>query len=277
MVGLVFFIFLICGLGICEESHAGSAVKIGLVTDTHFDRVTYPERAEVAKKIVDVFNAQKVDIILSLGDMYEGNYKGLQDYLDDKNLYEEPWLGAAAPVYWTLGNHDNWGVRDHQYIANCRFMEARNYTVDLPGGWRLVIYANCDGHYFSSNPTDLIWLSNILDRAREEKKKIMIAAHVRIDQDYPGNPPSFTTANTYSAFSFNAADQRGIIEKAKDDGADIRYVFHGHVHKSVRASVHGIEYYIFKNTGSDGSAAIIEILDNDSLIVNGLGLQESYK
>jgi predicted phosphodiesterase len=271
---IIFSMAFIFGLGCNART---SVVKIGLVTDTHYDRVIFPDRLTVAQNLVNTFNSEKVKLVLGLGDIYEGHFDNLQDYLDDRVLYEVPWLSSKAPVYWVLGNHDNWGITDTQYLSNDSFIHSRNYTIDLDSNWRIIIYANGDGHYFSANPTSLTWLQNALEQARLEGKKIIIAIHVRIDQDYPGNPPSYTTKPTYSSFSFNASQQREIINTAKANGSNIKYVFQGHDHKNVKATVNGIDYYTFKNTGSDGSAAIIDIQDDDTLIITGLGSQTSYK
>ena len=276
LIRLVFATLILSILSCGENNCQTGIARIGIVTDTHYDRVTFQSRNILAASIVDIFNSEKVDLILGLGDIYEGNYTGLGDYLNDRDIYEIPWLKAKAPVYWVLGNHDNWGISSDQYTSNNKFIHERDYTVDLKGNWRIIIYANCDGRYFSSSPDDLAWLKNALEEAKAAGKKIIIAAHVRIDQDYPGNPPSYTSGQ-YSAFSYNAKEQREIINSAKTNGADIKYVFHGHIHNNAKTTVDGIDYYCFKNTGSDGSAAIIDIQADDKLIITGFGAQKSYK
>jgi predicted phosphodiesterase len=253
-----------------------SVVKIGIVTDTHFDRATYPSRITVAQNIVNTFNSENVDVVLGLGDMYDGNFKNLKDYMHDRDIYEVPWLSSVAPVHWALGNHDNWGITDDQYISNCSFIHSINYTVDLRSNWRIIIYSNVDDTYFSAKSTTLTWLQNVIAQAKLDDKKIIIVAHVRIDQDYPGNPPSFTS-NPYSSFSYNANLQRDIINTAKANGADIKYVFQGHDHKNAIATLNGINYYSFTSAENNGSAAIIDIQDDNTLKITELGSQIMYK
>ncbi len=72
-------------------------------------------------------------------------------------------------------------------------------------------------------------------------------------------------------FSYNSHAQREIFESS----GVVRYVFQGHNHIPDKVVINGISYYTFAATQQD-TAAIAEILDDDSIGITGFGSQRSY-
>jgi hypothetical protein len=251
-----------------------ASLKIGVVTDTRYDRADYPERTTVALNMINTFNEEGVDIILHLGDAYEGGFASegtteekQQDYLNDKAIYEAIWeSNVTVPTYWVIGERDKRGIGNDFFIENSSYCPSLNFTADI-GEWRFICYSNID--YFNSTArmaTDdtLAWLENALNEAKTEGKKIIVATHCWIDQD-----------GTTTAYSSNADKQREKINAAARAGAKIKYVFQGHYNKYASSERDGIEYYAFDDARDTGSCAVVEIQDDDSLIVFGFGDQPS--
>ncbi len=76
--------------------------------------------------------------------------------------------------------------------------------------------------------------------------------------------------------SWNADDQRQIIENAKNDGVTILGVFAGHAHSNYHTKHKGIDYYTFTAANHGVKWAIVEVLDNNMLDIEGDGKQISY-
>ncbi len=184
-LGLSLF-FVILGT-IFFADGAFAAVKIGVVTDTHYDRVLYPNRAGVAQNLISIFNTEGVNLVLGLGDTYDGAFTSLDDYLQDKAIYEAPYSQSKAPVNWVIGNHDIMGISVSDYMSNSIY-GIRNKVIDLPDNWRIIAYANVDGPYNSAMSDTLVWLRNVLSQAKTDNKKVIMAAHAHIDLDYPSTP-----------------------------------------------------------------------------------------
>ena len=251
-----------------KRGQAGSTdkVRVGILTDTHYDREQFPKRADKVRAAINTFNRQGVDIVLCLGDMYEGNFKGLDDYLADKALFEPVWRNAQAPVHWVLGNHDHWGVSNDQFIKDNPYIKAFNYTFDIADHWRFVVYSNVDGRYFSATSSTLTWLRSTLNQAGREGKAVIVAAHARIDQDYPGTPP-IMLKDPYSAFSYNADRQRAIINDAVASGVHVRYVLHGHQHQRIQTMSHGVTYLTFAPLAEGTPPAILDFTQDGCAII----------
>ena len=254
-------------------------MKIGICTDTHYDKDLYPSRAAVASDIVSFLNSRSVDFILHLGDIFE-QFTGAdtaakeQCCIDNLALYEPPWTNATVQVYWLLGNHDHWGVTNDFFIQNAKYTPSENFIINR-GDWRFLCYLNIDLDYFGSTKETLVWLEKQLDLAKLDGKKVIICTHCQIDQFYPGNPARYTSF-PYSGYSYNADEQLRVIDDAQAMGVDIRYVFMGHCHANEEISRKGITYYEFKAGGDDGACAVVEIKDDDSLVIEGRASQSSY-
>ncbi|MCL4415885.1 MAG: metallophosphoesterase [Actinobacteria bacterium] len=327
------------------------AAKIGIVTDTHYDRVLYPNRADVAQKLISIFNSENVDLVLGIGDMYQGDFANLDDYLQDKALYEAPYAKSVSPVRWVVGNHDASGISTTDYTNNSTYATG-NGTIDISENWRVVYYTNIEYPYFSAKPATLDWLKNALEQARADGKKVIIATHAHIDMDYPSIPrdvfgqmnftsrvpgtvlsPSNTTGiatvsaslpgtfvsgdkyrllqlqhgttwgfgmitsyidsqtvtvnvksafgaaapadnaelGGYSSVSYNADEQRAIIDASVASGTQVKYVFSGHASKNTQSTVNGVTYFGFIDTQDNGASAIAD-LKNDAIDIASVAL-----
>lgn len=246
----------------------GDVKRIGIVTDTRYKRTEYPGRADIAEEIVSRFNFHNVNLVLHLGDAYEGSFTDQEDFLADKEIYEQKWEGITVPMYWVIGDYDRWGIPPPYYVANSTYCPELNFTADLPDSdWRFICYSNVSSGR-TANEDTLIWLQEALESARLQEKKIIVCTHCRIDQDY-------SEENAFP-FSYNADEQRTKINIAVTAGADVKYVFQGHHKTNAYAVVEGIGYYTFKNADDTGACAIVEIQDDDSLVIMGYNDQESY-
>ncbi len=327
------------------------AAKIGIVTDTHYDRVLYPNRATVAQNLVSIFNSEGVDLVLGLGDMYQGDFTSLDDYLQDKALYEAPYTKSLAPVRWVVGNHDAGGISISDYTNNSTYATG-NSTIDISDNWRVIYYTNIEYPYFSARPATLDWLKNALAQAKTDNKKVIIATHAHIDMDYPSTPrdvfgqinftsrvpgtvltPSSKTGTVtvtaslpgtftsgdkyrllqlqhgttwgfgmitsyidsqtvvvsvksafggtgpadsaelggYSSVSYNADEQRAIIDAAVTSGTQVKYVFSGHASRNTQLTVNGVSYFGLNDTGDSGESSVVD-LRNDSIDIAGVSI-----
>lgn len=253
-------------LTVSRESEVRGGVRIGLVTDTHFARAL-PDRAGKVNAAIEFFNERGVDAVLALGDLYEGHFPALSDYLADKTAFEPLWQRAKAPVHWVLGNHDHWGITNDQFLKDNPYLPGINYTFDIGPSLRFVVYSNVDGRYFEATTSTLTWLRTALAQAGREGKQVIVATHARIDQDYPGTPPAWTK-EPYSAFSYNSKAQREIIDRAVANGVKIRYVLQGHHHRNAESMNRGVKYLTFAALAEKTPPVILDFSKDGQLTVS---------
>lgn len=254
-------------------------MRIGLVTDAHYDSINTPEKLGYAQVAAELFKAEGVDLILGVGDMYD--YASLAQAQTAIPEYEAIWQNTGINTKFLMGNHDKQSIGYSGYLGISKLTPAKNFTVDI-GDYRLICYANIDdlpGYPFIASADTLEWLTAELAKCQtgglDAAKKIIICAHCYIYQDYPGDP-EWMTVPPYSMFSYNSGDQRAIIEAAKAAGADIKCVWHGHAHVNRSAIVNGIQYYGFAYLDDKSSCAIIDIDADDNIRIIGVKNQSSY-
>jgi len=169
-------------------------IRIGVFTDSHYSSVGSgcidPEINIPA--IIGNFDRVGCDIIVGLGDTYEGNYDDWTSEADmqtDVDMLESWFDVTNIPKAFVTGNHEKIGVYD---IFGYSKYSKDFYSVDI-NGYRIIIFNNSRGPYFSADENNLLFLASSLEQARAESKKVILATHARIDQDWPGTPAKFTT------------------------------------------------------------------------------------
>lgn len=254
-------------------------MRIGLVTDAHYDSVNSPEKIGYAQTAADIFKAEGVVLTIGMGDMYD--YSSLSQAQTAIPEYEAIWQNTGINTKFLMGNHDKQSIGYDGYLGISKLTPAKNFTVDI-GNYRLICYANIDdlpGYPFIASAETLAWLTAELAKCQtggiDAHKKIIICTHCYIYQDYPGDP-EWMSVPPYSMFSYNAGEQRAIIEAAKAAGANLLCVFHGHAHVNRSAIVNGIQYYGFAYLDDKSSCAIIDIDADDNIRIIGIENQFNY-
>lgn len=254
-------------------------MRIGSVTDAHYDSVNSPEKLIYAQTAAELFKSEGVDLILGIGDMYD--YSSLSQAQTAIPEYEAIWQNTGINTKFLMGNHDKQSIGYDGYLGISKLTPAKNFTLDI-GDYRLICYANIDdlpGYPFIASAETLAWLTAELAKCQtggiDAAKKIIICAHCYIYQDYPGDP-EWMTVPPYSMFSYNAGEQRAIIEAAKAAGANLLGVFHGHAHVNRSAIVNGIQYYGFAYLDDKSSCAILDIDADDNIRIIGIKNQFNY-
>jgi len=105
-------------------------VRIGIVTGTLYDRISHVEDSAATLEIISLFNAEGVEAVLHLGDVYSGDFAPdggeEEDYLADQVLYESVWQeNINVPIYWMIGEHDKWGISSSFFVENCTYAPAK--------------------------------------------------------------------------------------------------------------------------------------------------------
>lgn len=137
----------------------------------------------------------------------------LGDYLADKAIFEpewEPGTGKTIPVFWVIGNHDDWHIGIENFVNNCRYMppfsaSPNNYPYTLPDDFvvgqyygnyafsiendvRVIVINNItvsDGKVMYATDDTLAFLESALDELKASGaypgQRAIICCHMRID------------------------------------------------------------------------------------------------
>lgn len=249
---------------------SGATYTVPVFTDLHYHSVNYASRLATLTGIVSAFPS--ADLFWGLGDLIDDNSGSAQFQTHAANVLAE---FSGHTFRWTLGNHDIQGVDLAAFLQYASAASpVQNWTYDL-GNWRIISIDASSGPTFSADATTLAWLPAALDEARQAGKYIIIGSHPAVFQNYPGSPAIYTM-NPYSFFALNAATIRGIIETAKNNGADIKTVVCGHGHTNWKTSVNGIKYIEFEDAYTAGAYAVLTLNDDGSMSITGYAGGRSY-
>lgn len=235
--------------------------RFGLVTDVQYadqdQKGTrfYRRSLKKLEEAVEVFNKEKIDFVLSLGDYIDNDLKSY----DSVNAITRK---LTAPLYHTLGNHDflvGSGNRDSVFTK----MNLKTpYYSFSKNGWRFISINGNDISMYGNNPgskeyTDaekklkqlkeekaanafdwngavgdeqLKWIRSELNLAKKNNEKVIMMCHFPL---YPDGEAEQL---------WNASELRNIIEAEQN----VLAYLNGHVHKSQYFFQNGVNYISFR-------------------------------
>lgn len=230
-------------------------------------------------KAVNIFNQQRVDFVLSLGDFINDDFHNFDTLTTIA-------AGLDMPLHHVLGNHD-FTISPHRKkelfsILNLK----RPYYSFLKNKWRFIIldgndislYANAEGSgkydqaavqlkKLQDNKApnarewngavgekQLAWLEKELMAAQNNREKVIVACHFPLYPDHG------------TELLWNATELRTLIEASPNV---IAYL-NGHVHKSQHFHKNGVHYFSFRGMLEEDSNAfsVVSVFKNHLEIEN---------
>jgi alkaline phosphatase len=273
--------FACCPFNLSALSAAENAGKIrfGLVTDPHFGRIDsngsryYVQSIDKLNDAIRVFNENKVDFVIELGDfkdMAKDNIPKTLAFLDE---IEQTYRQFRGDVYHVLGNHDMDCLSKTEFLEHTKNSGKANgktcYSFVKKGIKFIALDANYNedgsdydrGNFNWTNAyipeSEKRWLENELTC----KQPVVLFIHQLLD-DFSDVPKSVCINN--------AADIVAIIERKNN----VLAVFQGHHHVGHYSFRNGTHYFTLKGMieGSypeNNSFAIVEIEKSLNINLDG--------
>jgi alkaline phosphatase len=262
---------LIVGVGKSEGISADAATEViarfGLITDLHYARKEkagnryYEHSLDKLREAMKVFNEQKPDFIIELGDFKDMGSDRAQTlaFLDE---IETEYRMFAGPVYHVLGNHDMDNISKPDFLEhteNDGKTKGENYYSFSRKGIKFIVLDanyNEDGSDYDCGNFDwtkafipkfqLSWLSEEL----ETRLPVVVFLHQLLD----------LTQKQYGTCVGNAEEVIEILEKS----GKVLAVFQGHHHSGSYNFSNGIHYFTMKGLiegafPENNSFALVEI------------------
>lgn len=268
------------------------AMRIGLIADAQYcDHDAdigryYRISLEKLHQAVDTFNAQRVDLVINLGDLID------QD-LESYPLAMREVQRLQMPVYHVLGNHEFWNVPFQLQRSVLDTLGLANGYCDLSlPGWRLLMldgtdlaeYAqgahrdlqdeaeacrsSLDGHTNKAiwngaiGRAQMAWIERQLAEADASGERVLLFCHFPISP--PGHPMTL----------WNEADLRVLL--ARHRSAEAWIAGHSHTGSFVRIdSVQHLTLAGMLMSPDSNAFAILDLLP-DRMVVEGYG-REPYR
>ena len=287
MKRLSLIIFACITLAACSPASEEPLVTIGIVTDIHYCRDREPggSRYYALSKVklseaVDVFNEQRVDFTVSLGDTFDPDPDTYQDIADE-------FARLDAPVYKVLGNHDciaPYGSEKQNAVLALLGIENPYYSVKGPNNLRLLFIDGNDVSIQSTAPgtpkrasaekmlreledndapyarsyngmlseEQTRWLVSELDAARDASEEVLVFSHMPMQ-------PRDIDAALWDGEK---------IDSLLQSYSNVRAVFSGHHHSGAYHNSGRIMHYTFRGMieGTENQYGIVRIY-KDSIYV----------
>ena len=280
-----------------EQTPADQSVRIGVFTDAHYSatKANTTERFYQAsgKKIADAvetFGKEKVDLVISLGDLVDNEY---EDYEDIGQSLEK----LTMPVYKVLGNHDfiNPYSEEQQSAALKVLGITDRYFSVVKGGTRLIFLDSSDiatySHPLESagyrnaesilktlkddlaenarkyngaiSQTQMSWLESELKEATAASQNAVCFVHI---------PLAVSGAAKYTLW--NGEDVIDVLSAYPC----VKAVIAGHHHAGGYSSVGGLHHITLKGMvqGADTSYSILEISEQ-GIKIDGFGRENDIE
>jgi len=256
-------------------------IRFGLITDSHYadrdngDTRFYRGVIDKIKESIEVFNEEKVDFVIHLGDFKdEDNNKRTEDTLSYLTTIESEFAKFKGPRYHCIGNHDVDSITKKQFLNNVINSGISNdksfYSFDVKGFHFVVLDANFDkngdDHYFKEGSdfedvnipkSQLDWLKMDL---KQTKLPTIVFCHQPFFEYYK---------DEYILHVQNRKEVRLILEQS----GKVNAVFHGHVHEETFKEINGIHYItqlgMVDFEGLENNSFAIVDFDGKTLNLNG--------
>lgn len=270
------------GMAATQESKvAGKPVaRLGLLTDLHYAEKApggtrhYRESADKLAEAVDLFQQEKVDAVIELGDLVDAAPTVEEEtrFLKTINARLKQ---LDCPRHYVLGNHCVATLTKAQFLKACDANPKGYYSWDL-GGIHVIILDACYRHDFQSyEPGNFEWTDPNIpteeadwltkDLANTEHPTVVFV-HQRLDLD-PATSPY-------------AIKQSPAIRKVLESSGKVRAVFQGHSHQNALTDINGIAYTtlvaMVEGSGQENNAySILNVYADGSLALTGYRKQRS--
>jgi len=256
------------------------SLRVGLITDTHWgelpDRPDRPRfyrySLENTRETMEIFNDEKVDLIIHLGDV-------IQESGEQATTLE--WLGEMdnalhtfrGPVYYTMGNHDLVDLSKEEFLSATNGMiNQPHYHFDRAGRRFIVLdtnYTQKQVSYDRGNfrwtdtflPDEQVdWLEALLDDARKQGLAVWVFTHQCFD------------SRSLRPMVKNAPELRAMFERK----GNVEAVIYGHRHNGAYQNINGIHYLNMFATvnGTDLCAGILSADSDGDLSLQGVGKRQ---
>jgi predicted phosphohydrolase len=260
-----------------EAADAEPKIRIGLATDLHYaDKAAegtryYRESPTKFSEAARQFRADKVDLVVELGDLIDG---ADAPEVEKERLRRLVGQFKALPGqhHFVLGNHCVHSLSKAEFLETAG-QKKSYYSFDL-GGYHFVVLDACfrgDGTPYGRKNfqwTDAAISAAEADWLRSDLKqtphKTTVFVHQRLDVEPPYGVK-------------NAAEIRKILEQS----GKVMAVFQGHYHPGDYKQIAGIHYgtlsAMIEGSGEKNSAyAVMDILPGDAIRVRGFRRQRGY-
>jgi len=250
---------------------AADAVRIGIAADIQYSTGQPPDApdAELARssadtweKIVDRFNAEKVDCVIQLG-----------DYIDDREpddperekgedadfkRVDRASARLAMPLYDVAGNNCRAALLRNR--KNARLYDTFT-RAELPG-WRFVVLDSNDGRKKYVGSAQLAWLAATMREAEQNGERTVILLHNPLAGEIRGH-----VKNNDEVF------------RILDRCPNLRAVFSGHRHEGgyqLRNGVHHVTMRAVENHPDSPTYAVLTFGAN-AIEERGFGVEPSRR
>jgi predicted phosphodiesterase len=266
--------------------------RVGIIADAQFcdqDMMMgryYRISLEKLHTAVDTFNAQKVDLVVNLGDLVDGRLESFPTVLREIDRLE-------MPVHHLLGNHEFWEVPFHSQagVLDSLGLASGYCDLELPG-WRFLLLDGTDLAAYSQGAhrelteeaelcrdglagqsnaalwngaigeSQLAWMEWHLRDAEARGERVALFCHFPITP--PGHPMTL----------WNDAELRILLSRHPP----VKAWFAGHSHTGGYRFLEGIHHLTFGGmlmTADSNSFAILDFYE-DTVLVEGFG-REPYR
>jgi alkaline phosphatase len=261
-------------------STARNSVKFGLLTDSHYARQSvrgsryYDQSIQKMADAVKVFNSNKLDFIIELGDFKDmSKTPDKQETLTFLNSIEHEFQQFDGPVYHVLGNHDMDCISKHDFLLNTTNYgnaKGKTYYSFICQNIKFIILDanfNPDDSDYSCGNFDWTYAKipenqkQWLQRELQTSYLVVVFVHQLLD--------SFS--NVPAAVCIKNAEE---ITEMLEESNQVIAVFQGHHHKGSYSYKSGIHYYTMKamiegSMPQNNAYAIVEIDTSRNIIVDG--------
>ena len=265
----------------CQSSNE-PIIRFGLVTDSHYaDREPggtryYRESLAKMQECVEVFNREKVDFAIHLGDFKdEDGAKNSADTLKYLQALEGIYAQFNGPRYHCVGNHDVDSITKQQFLANIENtgIDAQQsyYRFEQKGIQFIVLDGNFyeDGrdHFYAEGANwqdiripqkELDWLAQTLQK--NNQPTIVFCHH-----------PTFEYLHGDHVYHLQNYEA---VQDLFQQSQQVAAVFHGHTHQDTYQEIKGIHYLtmlgMVDHSGPENNAyAIAELYPDASMEIIG--------
>ena len=266
--------------GMAQRTKARPLVRIGLVTDLHYAEKPpggtrhYRESAKKLSEAVALFQQEKPDFVIELGDLVDAAPTADEEirFLKTINTILEK---VDCPRHYVLGNHCVATLTKEQFYQTCQAKKTGYYSWDQQGVHFIVLDACYQkdfedyrpGNFEWSDPNippkELTWLTKDLAATT---LPTVVFVHQRLDLE-PGTSPY-------------AIKQSPEVRKVLEASGNVSAVLQGHSHKIELHEISNIPYCtiaaMVEGSGELNSAySMLEVYEDGTLQLKGFRKQES--
>jgi 3',5'-cyclic AMP phosphodiesterase CpdA len=235
---LLTLLAFLCVVALVLPRSATAQLTVAQITDSHLGEPRAPQAAENLRRIVEMVNARRPDVVVLTGDIGENP----TDWMETRDILR----GLNAPLHYVPGNHD---VHSND-VARYRSMFGPDYyRFNVKNVTFIVIDSQLLGNFDQYDATEppplspeaqyesdrmLDWLAH--DAGKHRKKIVIGLQHVPIARagDFPPDPkPYWVISEPYRSREIELLHQ-----------LHIRHMLVGHWHRGMTFDNGGIVWHV---------------------------------